>query len=39
MLCVSRNSERACTLGVHEELFGQVLKVSTMRGLVSSNFS
>lgn len=36
MLHVSQNHERACTLGVHEEPFGQVLEVSCMRGTVSS---
>lgn len=30
MLCASRNDERACTLGVHKELFGQVLEVSVV---------
>ena len=36
MLYTSRNRKRACTLGVHEELFGQVSELSVLSDALSS---
>ncbi len=38
MLYASQNHERACTLGVHEELFGQVCEVSGLARALSRAF-
>ena len=38
MLYASRNHERACTLGVQEELFGQVFEVSGLALALSRAF-